>query len=369
MKFWAISTTTASYDWHHCDCRIAFGLVDGLLSQGREACVLWGGGRETIDGIPHRNLMDVTLCNGDVLLYYSRLLGDDLFDSERHANLRGAAEKWWFPSYVDEYNGKFFDRIFIDNANLVEKVQANTPHAKVDWLMFGCPHNVFTAWEYPFPYEGKHLVYVGRMAGNHTESQMAQFKELMNYYLPSEYHLWVVSSTVQIPAHYHNPSFSGKLIYAPIASGYNPFTQKSVDGVISVHPWLLRLLVEDYFDHNRIHFLGPMAYGSFFNLIMHADAVIDCGYTYEAVGPNCKIMEPLRYGTPVFAHGISFSFPLIEQYGDGKVVPFNDYDAWAKEIQMAPPKDYIKRNEQGCIFRNDHSWRSRAKRLLEITGY
>ncbi len=344
----------------HCDIHIAFGLADGLQSLGYDVCVLYGGTMGVFDGVMHRNWETVRLDEQDTLLYYSNLIGDSIFSD----NFSGAGLKIWYPSWTKCYHGDYWDYIMIDNAEYVERVQQSCPFCKVIWSMFGCPNKVQYPTD-PYPSSQKNLFYAGRLMEHGNCAQVSFIRRIMNR-LPPDYHVYIASACVWMPYDCEDPRIAGHVATSPIGGDFVPYGIETHNDYVYVPKKEFIAAVDKYFDSSRIHFLGPRAYGSFDGYIKHADAILDFGYTYNVPGPNCKIMEPLRYGVPVVADGVSFSFPLVEQYGDGYVVPYRDTESMCQAIEALPPKDLKARSKLGDLFNIDNSWRQRAANLVGL---
>ncbi len=346
----------------HCDGYWGYAFADGFKAAGKEAYVLYGGEDRVINGIEHLNWKTVTLGPDDVFLFYSGAHLDEMGDPE---NLSSAGIKIWYPCYIAQYAGDYWDYIMIENATLIPQIQAQTPHAKILWSLFGCPYDVREVTNpYPDDPNQKNLFYAGRMMQRDEFSHIRMMQFIMKH-LPINYHLHIVSACVWMPADCADDRLAQHTACSPLDHDHEPYSVEPTNDYVYLPKQGIIDAVNAYFNDDRIHFLGPMGYGTFDGYIKHADAVIDLGFNCNAPGPNCKIMEPLRYGTPVIADGTSFSFVLIEKYSDGAVVPFRDPYAFSQAIQAQLPIDFERRKEQGELFRDNHSWRQRAIVLIE----
>jgi glycosyltransferase involved in cell wall biosynthesis len=366
MTYYCFSTLSPDYGSQaHCDIHIAYGLADGLQTLGKAAVVLWGGKREVIDGVMHENYTDVQLDEDDCLIYYSRLLGDGIYE----CNLSDAGLKIWYPSYVDQVEDDFWDYVMIDNNSYVREIQSKSPFTKIIFSMFGCPEKIKNNAD-PYPPGHKNLFYAGRLMERDDPPKVSHVTAInrLLFHLPANYHIWLASACVWMPYDCKDPRVAGHVATSPMNGTYEPYSRDYINDYVYMPKEDFVNLVNGYFGTDRIHFMGPLAYGSFDGYIQHADCIIDFGFSLNAPGPNCKIMEPLRYGTPVVADGISFSFPLIEDFGRGHIVPYRNMAAMAQAIQAMPAISHAERIEHGEIFNEHHSWRCRARDLLEKIG-
>lgn len=363
MNYYFFSTLCKDYESQaHCDIHIAYGLADGFQKLGKNATVLWGGSETVINGVKHEYWESVELGENDCIVYYSGMLGDRIFD----CNLSNAGLKIWYPSYTTGYIGDFWDYIIIDNSHYLEQVQKTCPFTKVVWNMFGSPH-VIELQNNPYIGKQKNIFYAGRLMETGKNSHVRTFANLIDN-LPENYHLWIASACVWLPPDCKNGELAGRVAYSPIGLKVDPHSSDAIYNYAYLEKNEFIREVNEYFSNDRIHFLGPMAYGSFDGYIQHADCVVDFGFEFNVPGPNCKIMEPLRYGVPIVADGISFSFPLIEEFGDGFIVGYRDIEAMSQAILAIPEIDMRRRYMLGDNFKKYHSWRSRAKDLLEKIG-
>jgi glycosyltransferase involved in cell wall biosynthesis len=370
MKYYCFSTLSPDYHSQaHCDVHIAYGLADGLQALGKDAVVLWGGKKEVINGVMHENWENVRLAGDDCLLYYSRIAGDNIL-SDRFSN---AGLKIWYPSFTNGVEDDYWDYVMIDNDTYVKGIQEKAPFTRVIFSMFGCPDKIKNNAD-PYPAGRKNLFYAGRMMerdykdnGSERISHVTAIRRLL-FHLPANYHIWLASACVWMPYDCRDPRVAGHVATSPMNGEHEPYSRDYINDYVYMPREDLVNLVRDYFNTDRIHFMGPVAYGSFDGYIQHADCIIDFGFLTNVPGPNCKIMEPLRYGTPVVADGISFSFPLIEDYGLGLLVPYRNMAAMAQAIQAMPAISHAERIEHGEIFNEHHSWRCRARDLLKKIG-
>jgi len=344
------------YDGAHCDTFIGWGLADGFVAAGESAAVLWGGGDTTVNGIAHKNYLTTVLGPDDTLIYYSKILGGDaLFSAPAYAGLRSAGRKIWYPGWASSCRAGFWDAMIIENLSWVPKVQSAS-EIPIIGSLFGCPHDVDFDVPNPYTIPGKHLFYAGRLMQAGVDNQLLTMGRLLKL-LPADYHVWVASSCLWIP---------GTYLYSPVGyAGEDMAPVEGMSGWYHLQQGTFRDFVTEYMNEPRLHFLGSMAYGSFFDRIRHADCVLDFGYTMNHEGANCKVMEPLRFGAPVIADGISYSFGLIDKYGAGKVVPYRNLQAMADAVVGLPAETADTRRRRGDLFRDGESWRQGAIRLLD----
>jgi glycosyltransferase involved in cell wall biosynthesis len=360
MNFYSFSTLCSNYDSHaHCDVHIAYGLADGFQALGQNSTVLWGGETKIINKILHKNWKDVNLGEDDCLIYYSEMMGDTIYD----CNLSSAGLRIWYPSYTPGCDHDFWDYIMIDNETYVEEIQEKSPFTKVIWSMFGCPNDIGDH-KNPYPRDGRNLFYAGRLMEKGEFSHVSTIQKLADM-LPAGYQIWIASACVWIPCDYWDKELAGKVAYSPLGLKVDPYSSDAMYDYYYLEYGEFKRRVGNCINRDNVNFLGPMAYGSFDGYIQHADCIIDFGFNCNAPGPNCKIMEPLRYGTPIVADGISFSFPLIEKYGQGHIVPYRDIRSMVQAIRSIPKKDYELRRYNGELFNKRHSWRARAGDLME----
>ena len=261
-----------------------WGLADGLQSAGEDVAVLWGGRECSIGGVRHFNIYGAQLGPRDALIYYGGILGDALFCGA-YDGLLSAGRRIWYPCYVHSYSGDFFDSIIIENPSFAEDVQSRSS-ARVVGCLFGCQHR--TQREYENPYgPGRHLFFAGRLMARGDENQLAAMRGLIEL-LPRDFHIWIASSCVWVPV---PGSASGINIHCPYGFCGRSGDPASASGGMLLRESSFRQMVDEMVGHSRIHFIGPMAYGSFDDYMFNAHCALDFGYRGNAHGPNSRAAQ------------------------------------------------------------------------------
>jgi glycosyltransferase involved in cell wall biosynthesis len=355
---YCLFNSTSSYQLAHSCTFKGVGLAKGFIAAGADACVLWGGKTRELHGVPHVHCFDARPTKKDTLIYYGNILGHRFLTSNLYAHLHRAGTRVWYPCSIKSYNGHFWDAVVIENESFVEKVQPHSS-AKIIGCLFGCPHDIDTGPPNPYG-PGKHLFFAGRLMEKGPQNQLATMRRLIDL-LPEDYHIWIASTCLWVRL----PGRAGVNVYSPAGYiGRNGDPAHHTGGMLLRNVDFTRM-GNRALDHDRMHFLGPLTYGTFFDRIEHARCVLDFGYQAYSAGPNSKIMEALRYGTPVVADGLSQSFELINKYGCGRVVPYRDLSAMAEAIVSWPEETAEVRRRRGLSVRDGESWHQRSKYLLE----
>jgi len=383
--FWAVCTGNDNYNFHHSDVATAWHIIDGLIANGQQGTVLWGGGDATVRGVPHANLLTAAPAPDDVLIIVGPYWANAIRTDPRYSKLLVANERWWYPyDYSGGPQGGFWKHIFIEGQDWLNEIRARTPDAAIHWCMMGCQDSIEIPPAPPDYNNGKkNIFYAGRLSAVDVNKPPLLHIRNLAKELGSSYHIWMASGSIYIPQpnvlppphglNVHQDTV-GRVVHIPLAGvpwgfkpdavdpkpiGWKVVTQAEMWGHIDTAvPY-----IEGLIGRSNVSFLGPMIYGAFWHWFFHAHCALDFGHEHTPHAPNCKIVDPMRCGCPVVTDGKSQSYILIDKHG-GRRVPWRDVEAEAEAIRSLPPRDGGQRLFAAAAFCSAESWHARARQML-----
>jgi len=367
------------YDFHHSDVSTAWHFADACIANGRPATVLWPGPQTQVHGVPHVPVLDAQLLAEDTIVVFGSSWRAALEVDVTYAHLQVPNRKWWYAYDFagGEYLGERWSGIIIENNVRLSRLEGQQAPAAVHYMMPGVVHDPWGGLDGASPYPRQKrgelpLFFAGRlMCDPHTYpgSQMDTLQR-MAHALPTNYHIYLVSASVTVP---RNTPGAQKFNIQPDGGatlhlvGGPKVLPLLASGEHSIDPEAGCAIMSELLGRpDRITFLGPKPYQSFWSYYKWAFACIDFGFQRPVPPPNCKILDPLRTGTPIVADGYSSSFSLLQKYGGGIVVPYRDAEAMACAIQSLRPETASERQERAQQVLDNESWHVRLKQFLEV---
>ncbi len=385
------ANVTGTYAHPHSEPIIGLDVAKAFSKLGRQATVAWGGGYEVVEGIPHVPWKEVQAGEEDLLFAIQGFQGATVLMDERYAGLRAGTKVLYTSShYRNLMNGvplvrtwAGYDQVLVEAKRAVPLIKQDLPTTPVEWCQLGCTVDVDLTAPSPYPEgEERHLFFAGRVSP-------WSLLRLHDYLAKTDeaYHVWVATGTVDMrvfaagafvpdwepPAErlqsvgYTGPS---QVYLLACSDDINVPTT-----LTAAHAWTtneeaeaaVRCVVTrgDPQLDRRFHFLGPLAFGTFWHYHHHAFASIDFGFGQDMIHNNCKIIDMLRAGARVIADGYSPTHYLIEQYDAGSIVPFADMAAAAQVLDGWGAEASPLRLERAGRYRDNESWEVRLAPLLE----
>lgn len=363
------SNTCGGYQDSHSGIVTDLELAKGFKARGHDVICLWGERAEhgiEFEGIRHERCHMATPGPGD-LLFITHLISS--INAPTTPNFQAAGTRWLWASSFYGFNAtqvwkNWYHRIFVEGPGATPMIQQHCPNVPVHHVMTGCDKALsLEALENPYPAEGKHLFFAGRLW------RAEALKQLMSR-LPAEFHLWVAVQTAEI-----NVPARGSVLLLSEDKNYKGMTE------IETQPNGQRTYIIGWTEFEthlqnymgveaaRVHCIGRLPYRSFFHYQHHAFAVLDSCTDTMPISVNCKIIDPLRSGARIITEGLSPSFYLIPKYQAGCCCAPGDFDTMAQTLCAWQEEPLELKCGRGYTYGDRESWTERAAEMLDLSGY
>lgn len=359
-----------TYQCAHLEISIAIGLARGLLAHGIPAKVVWASAEHAvIDGVEHLPLCSQSSPSPgprDVALISNPNIVDAVLE---HSWWQEVPRRGLFTSC--EHEGKdwsAFDFILAENRH--EVIARLFPGVRVVDCLMGCPEPDLSA---PSPWApGERVVfYCGRLP-DYPKGSFERLRALWSLAeaLP-EFQFVVLTPTIEVPPELVLPAEAG-VVLCPVPDEGPIKTRVQAEQAGVTYAYVpSRSFVEfaqRCLDRRNLRFLGARIWGTFYPWFHHAWCCLDFGFATEAIAPNTKLIDPLCAGARVVASGKSPSFPLLERYGAGVVVPHNDVAAMGAAIRALAPESVEARRSRSARFVAEEGWAAKVGRAIAQLG-
>lgn len=357
------------YNFPHSEVAVCLNAAKGFNAAEHPACVVWFGERKMHEGVLHIPVAEADPGENDIFLVMHPTIAAEVVKQDRLKHLLKVGRRWLYtngaygPAEAGKciYNVEWreYTHIFVEAEQSVSAVRAQFPGKPVSLCWLGCQHDVdLESLTDPYPKGLKHLFFAGRLT--HPD----EMKDLMDI-LPPDYHLWIAARTFLVR------DSKGSMVWKYIRGKEEPPQNQwspTLEATELDHVQGVQLVDRIFEGDKRVHFLGSLPFGTFWDRHHFAFASLDIGLDFMPPTLNCKVFDAIRAGGRIITYGQSPSYFLIDKYQAGWVCPHMDYKKVRDILNTWQPEARELRFARALRFRDGESWHQRVKGMLRDGG-